>query len=212
LIVTQLRGSLQVHQQGIIITTSDFTKDARREAVAANKTRIGLINGDELIDLLVKHQVGVVKRTLEVTVLDDEYWSELIGQSSAPSVPTVPLPDPVAPRPAPTVEATLMPGKPKGFILFGEFYAANTWRRVLLDVCQALAQRCDNFATVATTLKGRSRQHIADSPDGMISPAPIPGAALWIETNQSARSVLRIIAQLLKALGRPPNDFEIVVS
>lgn len=63
-VVTQLRGSLQVHQQGIIITTSDFSKSARAEAEAPNKTRIGLINGAELIDLLVKHQVGVVKRPL----------------------------------------------------------------------------------------------------------------------------------------------------
>ncbi|MBO9323984.1 MAG: hypothetical protein J7463_00625 [Roseiflexus sp.] len=46
----------------------------------------------------------------------------------------------------------------------------------------------------------------------MISPAPIPGTTLWIETNQSARSVRWIIAQLLEALGHPSNDFKIVVS
>ncbi|HMN29844.1 MAG TPA: restriction endonuclease, partial [Caldilineaceae bacterium] len=57
--VTQLRGSLQVHQQGIILTISDFSAGARQEATAANKTRIGLINGAGLLDLLIKHRVGV---------------------------------------------------------------------------------------------------------------------------------------------------------
>ena len=65
-VVTQLRGSLQVHQQGIIITTSDYSKGARKEAAAPNKTRIGLINGDELIELLIKHRVGVQEKTLKV--------------------------------------------------------------------------------------------------------------------------------------------------
>lgn len=40
----------------------------------------------------------------------------------------------------------------------------------------------------------------------------IPGAELWIETNQSARSVLWIIEQLLEKLGHSPGDFKIVVS
>ena len=78
-IVTQLRGSLQVHQHGIIITTSDFSKAAREEADAPSKTHIGLINGKELVELLIKHKVGVANRTLEVTTLDEEYWGVLAG-------------------------------------------------------------------------------------------------------------------------------------
>ena len=35
--VTSLRGSLQVHQQGIIITTSDFSKGAREEAACTQQ-------------------------------------------------------------------------------------------------------------------------------------------------------------------------------
>ena len=78
-IVTELRGSLQVHQQGIIITTSDFSKGAQAEALAPNKTHIGLINGEELVGLLVRHKVGVREKPLPVLSLDQEYWGELIG-------------------------------------------------------------------------------------------------------------------------------------
>ncbi|MDW8234641.1 MAG: restriction endonuclease [Roseiflexaceae bacterium] len=209
--VTQLRGSLQVHQQGIIITTSDFSRSARTEAAAANKTRIGLINGDELIDLLVKHQVGVAKRTLEVTALDDEYWGELIGQGEPISANQAETPVEVKPNPAGAGDVRSTPRKPAGFILLNKHYPADTWRAVLLGVCEALAQQNGkDFASAATSVKGRTRQHIASKPDGMISPALIPGAGLWVETNQSAQSVLRIIEQLLLALGRQPDDFSIV--
>lgn len=209
--VTQLRGSLQVHQQGIIITTSDFTRSARAEAAAANKTRIGLINGDELIDLLVKHQVGVAKRTLEVTALDDEYWGELIGQSEPISANQTETPVEIEPNPVVTEGVMSTPQKPAGFILLNERYSANTWRAVLLGVCNALAQKDgEKFAEAVTSVKGRTRRHIASSSDGMISPALIPNTKLWVETNQSARSVLHISRQLLLALGHKPNDFSIV--
>lgn len=45
----------------------------------------------------------------------------------------------------------------------------------------------------------------------MHSPKRLPGAELWIETNQSARSVRWIIEQLLEKLGHSPSDFEIVL-
>ena len=91
-VVTQLRGSLQVHQHGIIITTSDFSKP-REEADAPGKTHIGLINGKELVGLLIQHKVGVAvaKRTLEITSLDEEYWGVLAGTAKdSPETQTEP--------------------------------------------------------------------------------------------------------------------------
>ncbi|MCX7706740.1 MAG: restriction endonuclease [Anaerolineae bacterium] len=216
--VTQLRGSLQVHQQGIIITTGDFSKAARVEAAAANKTRIGLINGDELIELLVKHQVGVVKRTLEVTALDEEYWGELIGEGEPTDANQTTAtagapPEPVVARdakPAGTEGVKNSLQKPTGFVLLGEHRAANTWRAVLLGVCEVLAQRHGSaFAEAALTVKGHTRQHIAPSPEGMIAPAQIPGTELWVEANQSARSVVQVVEKLLAALGHAPTEFGI---
>ena len=97
--VTQLRGSLQVHQQGIIITTSDYSKGACKEAAAANKTRIGLINGDELIELLIKHEVGVQEKTLRVVGLDDDWWGELLATADAMDNPLDEPPDESASHP-----------------------------------------------------------------------------------------------------------------
>ena len=44
-IVTQLRGSAEVDQRGLVITTANFTKDAIAEAKAPNKMPVALVNG-----------------------------------------------------------------------------------------------------------------------------------------------------------------------
>lgn len=78
-IVRELRGSLKVHEHGIVITPSDFTATAKMEADEAGKTRVSLINGEELVNLLIHHKVGVKQEEFIVPVLDEEYWSEILG-------------------------------------------------------------------------------------------------------------------------------------
>ena len=48
--ITQLRGSAEVDQRGLIITTSNFTKGAIQEAEASNKMPVALVNGKKLIE------------------------------------------------------------------------------------------------------------------------------------------------------------------
>jgi len=68
--VGRLRGSLPVEAHGIVITTSDFTKQARAEAVASGLKPIALINGPALVELLVDLGIGVEKRQVEVIRFD----------------------------------------------------------------------------------------------------------------------------------------------
>ena len=56
-------------------------------------------------------------------------------------------------------------------------------------------------------MKGRTRHYVAASPDGMIAPAQIPGTELWVEANQSAKSVAQVVGKLLAAFGHTPEDF-----
>jgi HJR/Mrr/RecB family endonuclease len=57
--VRELRGGLMTDQRGLIITTSGFTKDAIAESDASSKTPISLINGQRLVQLLVKEKIGI---------------------------------------------------------------------------------------------------------------------------------------------------------
>jgi predicted Mrr-cat superfamily restriction endonuclease len=53
--VKALRQSIPSGGQGAFITTAEFQSDARDVAIEQNFPRIGLINGRQLVDLLVEH-------------------------------------------------------------------------------------------------------------------------------------------------------------
>ena len=76
-VVTQLRGSAEVDQRGLIITTSRFTKDAIAEAKAANKMPVALINGDWLVALLMKNGVGVNVEAVALYSIDKQYFTNI---------------------------------------------------------------------------------------------------------------------------------------
>lgn len=68
-VIQQVRGSLGTHEQGLIITTSDFSKGAREEATRANATPVGLMNGEQLVDLLIQNEIGITLTPLQLIQL-----------------------------------------------------------------------------------------------------------------------------------------------
>ena len=72
-VVQQVRGSLGAHEQGLIITTSDFSSGAVKEAAQADKTPIALMNGEQLVMLLMEHGIGVHRSTPDLFEIDEEF-------------------------------------------------------------------------------------------------------------------------------------------
>ncbi len=70
-VVQQVRGSLGTHEQGLIITTSDFSPGARKEAQRADAIPVGLMNGEQLVLLLVEYGIGVTRRSHDIIELTD---------------------------------------------------------------------------------------------------------------------------------------------
>lgn len=72
-VVQNVRGSLNGSERGMIITTSDFSKGAREEAADPSKaSTISLINGEQLVKLLVQNGIGVKSDTIEILELDSD--------------------------------------------------------------------------------------------------------------------------------------------
>lgn len=71
-IVQQVRGSLGTHEQGLIITTSDFSPGARKEAIRSDAAPVGLMNGPQLINLLLEHGIGVTKTSFDLFELSTD--------------------------------------------------------------------------------------------------------------------------------------------
>lgn len=70
--VQRVRGAVRVHQQGLIITTSDFSPGAREEAKSMGTAPVALMNGDQLVKLLTQHGVLVRRVPQELLELDLE--------------------------------------------------------------------------------------------------------------------------------------------
>ena len=70
--VQQVRGSLGTHEQGLIVTTSDFSDGARQEAERANAVPVALMNGEQLVALLVEHNIGIHRTTYDLIELGDD--------------------------------------------------------------------------------------------------------------------------------------------
>jgi len=69
--VQKLRGSLSVHEQGLIITTSDFSKKAKEEASRPSATPVALMNGEQLGALLIEHQLLVTRQSHDILELSE---------------------------------------------------------------------------------------------------------------------------------------------
>jgi restriction system protein len=79
--VQQVRGSLGTHEQGLIITTSDFSPGARKEAIRADAAPVGLMNGQQLINLLLEHEIGVQKTSLDLFEITPNDESDSLAAS-----------------------------------------------------------------------------------------------------------------------------------
>ena len=75
-VLDMLRGSLHRFkaQKGTIITTGDFGKGAKDAAFDMGAAPITLINGDTLIDLLIQHEIGLKKKTVEYFEVDEKVF------------------------------------------------------------------------------------------------------------------------------------------
>ena len=69
--VQRVRGSLGVHEQGLIVTTSDFSRGARDEALRPDAAPVALMDGDKFAALLAKHQIGASIERYELYALDE---------------------------------------------------------------------------------------------------------------------------------------------
>ncbi len=71
-IVQQVRGSLGTHEQGLIITTSDFSNGARQEANRPNAVPVALMHSEQLVALLVEYDIGIHRTSYDLIELGED--------------------------------------------------------------------------------------------------------------------------------------------
>lgn len=101
--------------------------------------------------------------------------------------------------------------KPVKYWLFGNEYPVKKyWREVLIGVCEILVKLhgVNEFADMAGTVVGTSRQYVSRSEEGMFNPTPLAGTDLFVETNLGSKEILRIVRAILVACGHGEHEFE----
>ncbi len=77
-LVRDFRGAMQGRaDKGIIITTGNFTREARREATRDGAPLIDLIDGELLIDKLKELKLGVSEKMVEVVEVDKNFFDAI---------------------------------------------------------------------------------------------------------------------------------------
>lgn len=65
-------------KKGVFVTLSDFTEDAKRAADSMTDKTIKLINGSDLIDLMIEHGVGTsIEESVQIKRVDGGYFESL---------------------------------------------------------------------------------------------------------------------------------------
>lgn len=67
--VQAVRGAHGAHYQSLIVTTSDFAPGARAEAALPDREPVGLMTGEELVSLLVEHEIGVTRSNHDILAI-----------------------------------------------------------------------------------------------------------------------------------------------
>lgn len=77
-VVRDFRGAMQGRaDRGLIITTSTFTSDARKEAIRDGAPPIDLLDGSNLADNLHGLHLGVREREIVIVTVDEAWFDEL---------------------------------------------------------------------------------------------------------------------------------------
>ncbi len=84
-LIDQLRGALPYHGaiRGTLITLGKFAKGVEQAALYPGAAPITLIDGERLVELVEKHQVGLRKKPAYLLEIDEAFFAERDAERSA---------------------------------------------------------------------------------------------------------------------------------
>ena len=81
-VVRQFRDALIKHKcsQGVIITTSGFSRDAKEVVNEPGHLPVILIDGMRLVELAIENKVGVDVQSLDAYFVNEEFFEDLSSE------------------------------------------------------------------------------------------------------------------------------------
>ncbi|MCX7832585.1 MAG: type I restriction enzyme HsdR N-terminal domain-containing protein [Ignavibacteria bacterium] len=88
-------------------------------------------------------------------------------------------------------------------------YEVNSWSKFLISICNILYQNHPKDFQKVLNLKGRQRPYFSKSSSKIRKPSIIRGSGIYVETNLSANSIMKLVMELIKLFGYKEKDLEI---
>lgn len=222
-IVQQVRGSLGAHEQGLIVSTSDFSPGARQEAARADATPVALMNGDEFVKLLMENEIGVRRSRLELFELVEtgELIDETEDEPDECGDPDVP--DPLQNgRGLDTLRAEwnqFVTGRKPQVLAFpdGTRASLSTWQDVAIQVVTWIGRNTDGLPLPFAGGHRGDRYLLNKTPDHKSEPMTyfvpldLNGQTVYLHTKRSAREFVNYLCDLCVAVGQAPSGFVVSV-
>ena len=87
------------------------------------------------------------------------------------------------------------------FVLDGRTYEVESWKDMLVKVCEIEARRDPQKFEKVSLLKGRKRTYFSPSSTSLTSAIRVKGSKFYVETNLSANAVVRLCNDVLSVTG-----------
>ncbi len=95
------------------------------------------------------------------------------------------------------------------FVFNGKQYRANSWKELLMTMCDVLRENHGSEFEKILSLVGRKRPYFTRNPNELRIPQEIGGTNIFVETNLSANQITKICSNMLSAFGYPEDALKI---
>jgi len=95
------------------------------------------------------------------------------------------------------------------FTFKGEKYEVNSWRDMLLKICNIMFIKHGNIFEKVLSLRGRKRPYFTRNPNELRYPEKIPGTNIYVEVNLSADSIVKLSMDIISSFGYTKKDLSI---
>ena len=101
--------------------------------------------------------------------------------------------------------------KPKTLIFNNKSYDVDKWIDVFIIVSERICNDAEDFSKVKN-IKGKKRTYFSMNPEELFRAKKIPNTKYYLESNLSAKRIMKIIQEMLELFNYKKTDFEIEYS
>jgi hypothetical protein len=98
------------------------------------------------------------------------------------------------------------------FSFRGNVYEVRFWKDMLVTLCEVLASTHDKDFEKVLGLFGRKRRYFSHNANELWDPKEIPNTNLFVETNLSANSIVKLSKDVISLFGYSPSELKINAS